>query len=89
MPRFNFSDAEVNELTDYIMTVYQNPEIDLEWIRAHVLVPGGANDPNYPGATPTPPPSSSRNMLPASFAVPRSHFIRSSASTVNRNDSKN
>ena len=28
MPRFNFSDAEINELTDYIMTVYQNPAID-------------------------------------------------------------
>jgi cytochrome c1 len=28
MPRFNLTDGEVNELTDYIMTVYQNPEID-------------------------------------------------------------
>jgi cbb3-type cytochrome oxidase cytochrome c subunit len=28
MPRFNFSDAEVNELTDYIMTVYQSPAVD-------------------------------------------------------------
>jgi len=28
MPRFNFTDAEVNELTDYIMTVYQSPTID-------------------------------------------------------------
>lgn len=28
MPRFNFSDAEVNELTDYIMTVYQSPTVD-------------------------------------------------------------
>jgi mono/diheme cytochrome c family protein len=28
MPRFNLTDTEVNELTDYIMTVYQNPGID-------------------------------------------------------------
>jgi len=28
MPRFNFTDAEVNELTDYIMTVYQSPAVD-------------------------------------------------------------
>jgi len=30
MPRFNLTDGEVNELTDYIMTVYQNPAIDRE-----------------------------------------------------------
>lgn len=28
MPRFNFTDAEINELTDYIMTVYQSPTVD-------------------------------------------------------------
>src|SRR5579859_1409918 len=28
MPRFNLTDDEVNELTDYIMTVYQNPSVD-------------------------------------------------------------
>ncbi|HME35720.1 MAG TPA: c-type cytochrome [Candidatus Sulfotelmatobacter sp.] len=28
MPRFNLTDGEVNDLTDYIMTVYQNPAID-------------------------------------------------------------
>ncbi|MGA7592399.1 MAG: c-type cytochrome, partial [Candidatus Sulfotelmatobacter sp.] len=28
MPRFNLTDAEANELTDYIMTVYQSPAID-------------------------------------------------------------
>lgn len=28
MPRFNFTDAEINELTDYIMTVYQSPAVD-------------------------------------------------------------
>ncbi len=28
MPRFNLSDGEVNELTDYIMTAYENPQVD-------------------------------------------------------------
>jgi mono/diheme cytochrome c family protein len=28
MPKFNLSDDEINELTDYIMTVYQSPSID-------------------------------------------------------------
>jgi mono/diheme cytochrome c family protein len=28
MPRFNLTDGEVNGLTDYIMTVYQNPGVD-------------------------------------------------------------
>jgi len=28
MPKFNLTDGEVNELTDYIMTVYQSPEVD-------------------------------------------------------------
>jgi mono/diheme cytochrome c family protein len=28
MPRFNLSDSEVTELTDYIMTVYQTPRFD-------------------------------------------------------------
>jgi mono/diheme cytochrome c family protein len=28
MPKFNLNDADTNELTDYIMTVYQNPAID-------------------------------------------------------------
>ena len=28
MPRFNLSEGEVNELTDYIMTVYQSPAVD-------------------------------------------------------------
>jgi len=28
MPRFNLTDAEINELTDYIMTVYQSPAVD-------------------------------------------------------------
>ncbi len=28
MPKFNLTDGEVNELTDYIMTVYQNPTVD-------------------------------------------------------------
>ncbi|HZQ94254.1 MAG TPA: c-type cytochrome [Candidatus Sulfotelmatobacter sp.] len=28
MPRFNFTDSEINELADYMMTVYQNPGVD-------------------------------------------------------------
>jgi mono/diheme cytochrome c family protein len=28
MPKFNLSDSEATELTDYIMTVYQNPTVD-------------------------------------------------------------
>ncbi len=28
MPRFNFTDGEIDELTDYIMTVYQSPAVD-------------------------------------------------------------
>ena len=28
MPKFNLTDGEANELTDYIMTVYQNPAVD-------------------------------------------------------------
>jgi cytochrome c1 len=28
MPRFNLTDGEANELTDYIMTVYQSPVVD-------------------------------------------------------------
>jgi mono/diheme cytochrome c family protein len=28
MPKFNLTDSEANELTDYIMTVYQNPAVD-------------------------------------------------------------
>ena len=28
MPKFNLTDAEINELTDYIMTVYQSPDVD-------------------------------------------------------------
>jgi cytochrome c1 len=28
MPKFNLSDGEVSELTDYIMTVYQSPSVD-------------------------------------------------------------
>jgi len=28
MPRFNLTDSEVNELTDYMMAVYQSPKVD-------------------------------------------------------------
>jgi cytochrome c1 len=30
MPRLNLTDSEANELSDYIMTVYQNPAVDRE-----------------------------------------------------------
>jgi mono/diheme cytochrome c family protein len=30
MPKFNLTDAEINTLTDYIMTVYQSPKVDRE-----------------------------------------------------------
>ncbi len=38
MPKFNLSDAEINTLTDYMLTVYQTPEFDrdsLADIRVH------------------------------------------------------
>jgi len=28
MPRFNLSDGEINDITDYILTVYQSPSVD-------------------------------------------------------------
>ena len=40
MPRFNFTDAEVNELTDYIMTVYQNPKVDRDSMALTGYSPG-------------------------------------------------
>jgi len=36
MPRFNLSDNDINELTDYIMTVYQTPAFDRD-----AMPPGG------------------------------------------------
>jgi mono/diheme cytochrome c family protein len=32
MPKFNLTDGEINTLTDYIMTVYQSPQIDRDSI---------------------------------------------------------
>jgi cytochrome c1 len=32
MPKFNLSDSETTELTDYLMTVYQIPGFDREWV---------------------------------------------------------
>jgi cytochrome c1 len=40
MPRFNLSDSDNKELTDYILTVYQSPAIDAE------LAPSGTNPPD-------------------------------------------
>jgi cytochrome c1 len=40
MPRFNLTDGEVNELTDYILTVYQNPGIDRDSMPLSGYPPG-------------------------------------------------
>jgi len=39
MPRFNLSDSDNKELTDYILAVYQSPSVDAD------LVPAAANSP--------------------------------------------
>jgi hypothetical protein len=39
MPKFNLTDAEINTLTDYMLTVYQSPSIDPE------TIPGGSFTP--------------------------------------------
>lgn len=39
MPRFNLTDAEINTLTDYIMTVYQTPAFDRDEIAPASLTP--------------------------------------------------
>jgi hypothetical protein len=52
---------------------YANPHIDIEWIKAHLLVPGGADDPSaHPSPidtapSPRPSPSSSPSSTPTSF----------------------
>lgn len=40
MPKFNLTDAEINTLTDYIMTVYQSPKIDRDSLPASGYSPG-------------------------------------------------
>ena len=40
MPRFNLTDSEVTELTDYIMTVYQSPRIDRDSMPSSGYSPG-------------------------------------------------
>lgn len=40
MPRFNLTDSEANELTDYIMTVYQNPAVDRDSMPLSGYSPG-------------------------------------------------
>jgi cytochrome c1 len=39
MPRFNLTESEINELTDYIMTVYQTPAFDLDSMPASGYLP--------------------------------------------------
>ena len=40
MPKFNLTDAEINTLTDYIMTVYQSPKIDRDSLPSSGYSPG-------------------------------------------------
>ena len=40
MPRFNLTDSEVTDLTDYIMTVYQSPTIDRDSVPNSGYSPG-------------------------------------------------
>jgi mono/diheme cytochrome c family protein len=42
MPKFNLTDAEINTLTDYIMTVYQTPAFDRDSISAAEFTPAMA-----------------------------------------------
>jgi mono/diheme cytochrome c family protein len=39
MPRFNLTESEINELTDYIMTVYQTPAFDRDSMPASGYLP--------------------------------------------------
>ena len=41
MPRFNLTDGEVNELTDYIMTVYQSPAVESRFHAVEAATPQG------------------------------------------------
>ena len=40
MPKFNLTEAEINNLTDYIMTVYQSPKIDRDSMPLSGYSPG-------------------------------------------------
>ena len=40
MPKFNLTDAEINSLTDYIMTVYQSPKVDRDSMPLAGYTPG-------------------------------------------------
>ena len=42
MPKFNLSDAEINTLSDYMLTVYQTPEFDRDSIPPSDLTPAMA-----------------------------------------------
>lgn len=39
MPKFNLSDADINTLTDYMLTVYQTPQFDRDSLPASELTP--------------------------------------------------
>jgi hypothetical protein len=55
---------------------YVNPEIDIDWIKAHILVPGGADDPSATPGTiepaPIPRPSGSPFPFPFPTSLPTS-----------------
>ena len=44
MPKFNLSDADINTLSDYMMTVYQTPEFDRDAIDAARFTPAQVED---------------------------------------------
>jgi hypothetical protein len=50
---------------------YANPDVDIDWIKAHILVPGGADDPSVSPSpvdpAPTPRPSGMPFPMPTSF----------------------
>jgi hypothetical protein len=58
---------------------YGNPYLDLEWMKAHLLVPGGKDDPSLrpitiptaaPPSSPTPSPTSTTQPRPTSVPIP-------------------
>ena len=59
MPKFNLTDAEINTLADYMMTVYQTPEFDRDSLPVSQFTPARSNRDG----------SSSTPSLPASPAT--------------------
>jgi hypothetical protein len=58
-------------------TDYGNPEVDVDWVRAHLLVPGGYSDPGAVAAPVAPPPGVQPPMptgMPSDWPHPRPTF---------------